>query len=160
MSPLRLAFAFALALAAAGCIDNTAPGNDREAELDPPPAPARMAASAGAAIQGVAIGLLQPQIMTDADRASIPEAPDRCLFRMTRVGLPVLVYGSSAVVKLNDRLVTLPAAGEGTYSADGVTVMVRPLEADEGDDGLVPAELVLRLPGAPNELGYHGFTGC
>jgi hypothetical protein len=151
-----------LALASA-CTDNTAPGNDREAALDPPARAAEVMA-AGAALQGVATGLVMPQIMTDADLGAVPATGRRCVYRMTRVGLPVLVYGSAGgVVKLNDKLVPLEAAGDGRFAADGVTVTVRPLEDDAGttpDGELFEAELVLRLPGAPNELGFHGFAGC
>ena len=79
---------------------------------------------------------------------------------MTRVGLPVLVYGSAAVVKLNDKIVTLPAAGAGRFAADGVTATVRPLDDEAPARGQFAAEFVLRLPGAANELGYHGFSEC
>jgi hypothetical protein len=146
------------ALVATGCLDNTAPGNDREAALEPPAAPAPMA-TAGAAIEGVARGSLMPQIMTDADRSALPEMGSTCRFRMTRVGFPVAVYGSSAVIKLNDLLVTLEAAGEGRYGADGVEVTIRPLE-DRSPDGPFASELVLWLPGAPHERGYHGYSNC
>lgn len=93
-----------LGLLLTGCTENTAPGNDRKAELDPPAIPAEVV-SAGAALEGVDTSLLVPEIMTDADMTSLPDPGSRCLFRMTRVDHPVVVYGSMAVVKLNGKLV-------------------------------------------------------
>lgn len=149
----------AFLLLASGCTNNTAPGNDREAELSPSE-PAAEVMAAGAAIHGVANSLLVPQIMTEADLENVPEAGETCFFRMTRVGLPVLVYGSDAAIKLNDKLVMLPAAGARRYAADGVTVTVRPLDEDAAAGGRFAAEFVLRLPGTATELGYHGFSEC
>ncbi len=160
----RLALVLALA-ATAACAENTAPGNDREAALDPP-ATAAEVVPAGEALRGVATGLLMPQIMTDADLRNVPavdgraESADRCSFRMTRVDHPVLVYGTAAVIKLNGKLIPLAGIGEGRYGAEGVEVTVRPLEDDAGSDSPFLAELVLRFSGAPNELGFHGFSQC
>lgn len=148
-----------LGLLVQACADNTAPGNDREAERSPP-APAAEVMSAGLAIQGVSTDLLMPQTMTDADLGNIPEMEDGCVFRMTRVGLPVLAYGSTGVLKLNGKLVPLPAQGAGRYAADGVGVTVRPLGEEAEEGGPFAAELVLRLPDAPDELGFHGFAEC
>ena len=148
-------------LGAVACVDNTAPGNDREARLDPPERPAPTAA-AEAAVSGVDVSLLHPQIMTDADRGAVPGPPPACTFRFTRVGYPVFLYatgpGGSGTIKLNGKLVTLPATSDGVFADGGVSVRVRMLEAE--GEGQRPAELVLRLPGARNELGYHGFTEC
>src|SRR5690606_3963664 len=56
-------------LALGGCNRNTAPGNDREAQLDPAPNPApRMDASA--ALSGIATEVVQAETMSDADLAS------------------------------------------------------------------------------------------
>lgn len=148
-----------LSVLIAACTENTSPGNDREAELSQSEPPSEVAA-AGAAIEGVAADLLFPQTMTDADGRNIPDGADGCLFRFTRVGLPVLAYGSVAVVKLNDRLVSLPGAGEGRYAAEGVTVTVRPLSDRAGDGEPFVAELVLHVTGAAHERGYHGFSEC
>lgn len=142
-----------------GCVENTAPGNDREADLEAP-APAAPVANAGSALAGVAAGLLKPETMTDADLGSFPDLGEACRFRMTEVGFPTLVYGSSAVVKLNGKLVPLPATGDSRYEGDGVQVSVRPLETAGDETGQFEAELVLRLPGAPNEFGFHGFSEC
>ena len=82
------------------------------------------------------------------------------MFRYTRVGLPIVIYGpQTGVIKLNGKLVPLVARGGGVYADGGVSVTVRPLEDPEGDEPF-PAEFVLRLEGEPNELGYHGFSGC
>lgn len=148
-----------IAAAGGGCVENTAPGNDREASLEPPAKGAEMAA-VGTALQNVATGALYPQIMTDADLANLPALGDRCTFRFTRVGFPVFVYGSATgVIKLNGRLVPLSPRSEDTYAEGAVEVTLRPLEEGE-TEGPVLTEFVLRLEGAPNELGFHGFAGC
>lgn len=166
MSGVHFVFVLALALLVSACTENTAPGNDREAALSPPEPPADVA-DAAAAAEGVATGLLVPQTMTDADMRNAPDVGNRCLFRFTRVGLPVFIYGSAGVVKLNGKLVALPGAGgDGPgadvrrYAADPVAVTVRPLDGAARDDGPVVAELVLQLAGASHELGYHGYTEC
>ena len=148
-----------LALLVAACPDNSAPGNDREADLAPAD-PAAEGSSVGAAIEGVATELLFPQPWTDADLEYVPAAGVRCLYRFTTVGLPVLAYGSTAVLKLNGKLLSLPATGEGRFSAAGLTVTVRPLDAETSDGESFATEFVLRLPDAPDELGYHGFSVC
>ena len=147
------------AVIVAGCTANTAPGNDREAQLDPPARPAEVM-PAGAALQGIATSLVIPQTMTAADLENVPDMPGGCMFRMTGVGEPVVVYGPQAVVKLNGHLVPLPAVGSGRYGAEDVTVVVRPLNEPAEREGSFAAEFVLRLPGAPHELGYHGFAEC
>lgn len=159
MKHRTLSTAVTLSVLMVGCLDNSAPGNDREARLDPPTRAAQVAA-AGAAISGVETGLIQPEIITEVDLTNVPNTAERCRFRMTKVGFPVVMYGSSAMVKLNGQLVPLPGMGNERYGADGVQVTIRPLE--EADDPAVPfeAEFVLTLPGAPNELGFHGFATC
>jgi hypothetical protein len=111
----------------------------------------------------VETGLLKPEIMTDADIEVVADDADGCRFRMTRVGFPVFLYPSAGqgpgVVRLNGKLIRLPAAGSREYSADGVGVTIRALEEPDGE-GPFPAELVLRLPGAAHELGFHGFAEC
>jgi len=159
MKPSMAAAARVFLLLASGCTTNSAPGNDREAALDPPEPPPEVMA-AGAAIQGIANSLPFPQTMTDADLDHAPGMGETCRFRMTRVGLPVLAYGSAALIKLNDKLVTLPAAGAGRFAADGITASVRPLGDDPPARGQFAAEFVLQLPGVANELGYHGFSEC
>lgn len=159
MKQINILLILALAVLLTGCVENAAPGNDREASLDPPSTGAEVA-TAGEALKGVATELLVPQTMTEADLRNLPEAGDRCLFRFTRVGYPAFVYGSSTgAIKLNGRLVLLPARGPDLYATEGVRVTVRPLDERKAN-GQFGVELVLRLQGAPNELGYHGFSEC
>ena len=148
----------ALGLIVSGCEKNSAPGNDREAQLSPAEPPAEVS-SVGAAITGVATNLLIPQTMMDAELRNLPGG-ERCLFGFARVGLPVLAYGSTAVLKLNDRLVPLPASGDGRYAADDVSVSFRPIEDDPEDGEPFATEFVLRLPGAEHEQGYRGYSRC
>ena len=160
MRRARPALAVAAVLLTAACNENSAVGNDRASELDPPRQAAEVMA-AGAALQGIASSLVIPQIMTPADQGNVPAMESACLFRMTAVGEPVVVYGPrQAVVKLNGKLVPLTQSGEHTYAADGVTVTVRPLEGEAEAEGAFDAEFVLRLPGAPDELGFHGYAEC
>lgn len=159
MRPLVRVTLLASLVALAACVENTAPGNDREAEREPPSPPAEVA-SAASALSGVATALLMPEIMTDADLGTLPEVGEQCTFRMTRVGLPVFVYGSTGVIKLNQKLIPLEGLGSGRYASGPVDVTVRPLEEAVEDGSQFPAELVLRLQGASNELGFHGFSEC
>ena len=53
-----------------GCNSNSAPGNDREAQIDPAPTPApRMGAAE--ALSGIATEAVQPETMSDADIAAL-----------------------------------------------------------------------------------------
>lgn len=150
--------ALVLIVSASACVENTAPGNDREASLEPPPTAAELA-SASAALENVATEILYPQQITTADRRNLPVMEDRCIFRYTEVGFPIFVYGpATGVLKLNGKLVPLPARGDGVYAEGPVSVTIRPL--DDREDELFGAEFVLRLESAPNELGFHGFSGC
>ena len=54
-----------------GCVENTAPGNDREASLDPPSLPAELA-SVSEALTGVGTHLLVAEVMTEADVRKSP----------------------------------------------------------------------------------------
>lgn len=158
MSP-RTLLPLLLTVVVSACVENTAPGNDREASLDPP-RPAAEVASADVALSGVATEILYPEDMTAADRRAAPGEGEGCAFRFTRVGLPVFLYGAdTGVIKLNGKLIPLPGRGDDAYEEGGVRVSVRPLDDPEGDEPF-PAELVLRFQEAPNELGFHGFSGC
>ena len=155
----RAAVPLLAAVLATGCVENPAPGNDREAELEPPAPPAQVASPAEV-LSGVSVALVMPETMSDADQGALPDVGASCRFHMTEVGFPVAVYGSRAAMKLNGKLVSLPGEAEGRYGAAGISVTFRPLaDAAEGE-GTYPAEMVLRLPGAPNELGFHGFATC
>lgn len=146
-----------------GCTENTAPGNDREARLDPP-ATAAPLAEPGDALAGVATALVAPQVMGPADLRALPPGERRCRFRMTRVGFATLVWPlegrGPAFVKLNDRLVPLPRTDGRRFSAAGITVEVRPRDGAEPGEDLFEAEMVLRLPGVAHERGYHGYAEC
>ncbi|MFN2260248.1 MAG: DUF6692 family protein, partial [Parasphingopyxis sp.] len=85
----------------------------------------------------------------------------RCIFRMTRVGFPSLLFGGregDATIKLNGKLITLPAAGDGLYRDGGLSVLLRRPEGEV--DGLQEAEMIVMLPGAKDELGFRGFADC
>lgn len=160
MSRRATTVAALVGLISAGCVENTAPGNDRESALEPPSEPAPVA-SAASAIEGVAPHLLRLEIMTDADLAAAPRAGEEpCRFRYTRVGYPVLLYGSSAVAKVNGKLVSLDGAGDGRYESGGIRVSVEPPGEERTAGGTFEARMIVRLPGAPNELGFDGFSDC
>lgn len=155
-----LALVLAVAAAGSGCVDNSSPGNDREASLEPA-APAAERMSVQQALDGVSTGLLYPEVMTDADLGSLPDSPGNCVFRFTRVGFPVFVSDSAAgVIKLNGKLIRLPTTGADRYGEGAVDVSFRPLDREERGGAAFTAELVLRLEGAPNELGFHGYAEC
>lgn len=153
--------AAALLLGFAACTDNTAPGNDREARLDPPEPPAQRAPASSLA--QLAPGLLKPESMTEADLALVSPGAGACLFRYTEVGLPVFVYpaggAAPATIKLNGKLIELPPAGGLAFADGGIRVeMSHPDGLEAG--GQQQAQLVLRLAGAPDELGFRGVTAC
>lgn len=164
MSGGRGLLALALAVATAGCVSNTSPGNDREAQLDPP-APAAEVLPAGAAITGVSPDLLQPEVITAADLAAVTLPAGGCSFRFTRVDFPAFLYtrgaGAGGIMKLNGRLATLEGSGSGDFASGGVRVRIRPVDGGSAAEaGLHQAELMLTLPGARHELGYRGFAEC
>lgn len=145
-----------------GCNRNTAPGNDREAQLDAAPTPAPHKAAA-AALSGIATEAVQAETMTDADLASLGGPAGKCLIRLTRVGLPSFVHDGldrSGAIKLNGALIPLRAERPGLFSADGLRVAIRPLAPQAGSDGVREAEMIVMLPGARDELGYRGYEDC
>lgn len=104
----------------------------------------------------------QPGTMTEADIASVAGPVGGCAFSMTRVAIPSFLYGEGdepGIIKLNGKLVTLPASGAGYYRGGGLVVWLRPLgRENEGEQH--PAELIVMLPGAKDELGFRGFAVC
>ena len=64
--PALAALTLPLALSLTGCNRNTDPGNDREAQLEPPPK-AVPVESASAALANVATAIIKPETMTSAD---------------------------------------------------------------------------------------------
>ncbi|MEQ9662909.1 MAG: hypothetical protein RLN87_10210 [Parasphingopyxis sp.] len=153
----------AVAVALSACNSNTAPGNDQEAEREAPAPPAPQM-SAAEALSGIATGAIQPETMTDADVASLGGFDGRCALRLTEVGLPSLLYDGDmpgAAIKLNGKLITLPAVDDdGLYREDGLTVRVRLVDEEVGRGGRREAEMIVMLPGADDELGFRGYEVC
>jgi hypothetical protein len=153
--PLALA-----ALALAGCNRNTAPGNDREAQIDPAPNPAPVMRAA-AALENVAPALIKPETMTPADLAVLRPLAGDCAVRLTEVAFPSFIYtpGAAGTIKLNGKLIRLPATEPLQYSDQGLTVTLRPGE-DRGDAGLEEIDMIVVPPEAGDEIGYSGFNDC
>lgn len=154
---------FVACLALAGCHHaNPSIGNDTEAALDPPAAAAPQHPAAQA-LAGVAMEDVQPETMSQADLDSLGGTRDRCVFRMDADGWPGLVYGGAqagGIIKLNETLVMLPRTGPDAYADGGLQVTLRPLDASAPDDNQQPANLVIRLPHTPQELGFQGYAEC
>ncbi|NCP23853.1 MAG: hypothetical protein GW854_06865 [Erythrobacter sp.] len=141
----------------AACNSNSAPGNDKLAELEKAPTAAPQMA-AGPALANAAPGGLYPGILNEADVSSLGGTSGRCVFRMTKVGFPSFIYGgdqANATIKLNGKLVMLPATEANTFSGDGLTV-----EMAENVGSDAEATMIVRIPGAPNELGFRGVSSC
>jgi len=161
---MRRLFPLACALVAISmlpaCNSNSAPGNDREAQIDPAPTPApRM--SAAEALSGIAVEAVQPETMTDADIAALGGLEGRCAIRLTEVSEPSFLYspGGTGAIKLNGKLIELPPAGGQRFADAGLTVQLRAAEG-EGNAGLPEHEMIVMLPGAKDELGFRGYRDC
>ena len=142
------------------CNSNTAPGNDREAQIDPAPTPGPIRGAAEA-LSGIAVEAVQPETMTDADIAALGGLEGRCAIRLTEVSEPSFLYqpGGSGAIRLNGTLIELPAAGEQRFADGGLTVQLRRVEG-EGNAGLPEHEMIVMLPGAKDELGFRGYRQC
>ncbi|MDT0577004.1 hypothetical protein RM533_12580 [Croceicoccus sp. F390] len=148
------------AMLLSACNQNTAPGNDREAQLDPVLTPAP-AASAADALAGIATSAIQPVPLTSADLAGLGGLGGKCAFRFTAVSFPAFVYDAArGTIKLNGTLITLPATSEGRFAEAGLQVLVRPIETDFDSGGRRKAEMIVQLPDAPDELGFRGYEVC
>lgn len=150
----------ALCLVAA-CNQNTATGNDQQERLDPAPTAAPIAGAAEA-LSGIAPGVVQPEIMSEADIAALGGLEGACVIRLTAVAFPSFIYdrgGSGGAVKLNQKLIPLPETEEGTFADSGLEIVVRPVE-EEFEDGRREAEMIIMLPGAKDELGFRGYEQC
>jgi hypothetical protein len=156
----RLILLASLSAVLAGCNQNTAIGNDREAHLDPP-AKASSIEPAASALQGVATALVKPETMTDADIAAIGGDQGRCVFRLTEVGFPTFVYepNGSGFIKLNGKLIPVEPDGADRFTSGGLLVTTQMLD-DEGNAGLQAQQLIVVPPGAEDELGYRGYVIC
>jgi hypothetical protein len=157
-----LALLIAAGASLAACNSNTAPGNDREAEREAP-AQAAPRMNASEALSGIATAAIQPETMTEADVASVAGPAGGCVFSMTEVGFPSFLYGEGddpGIVKLNGKLIILPSGGDGLYRDGGLTVRMRPVDAELGRGGRREAEMIIMLPSAEDELGFRGFSVC
>ena len=149
-----------LALPLAACNQNTAPGNDREARSDPAPKSAPIEPAA-AALANVAVEIVKPETLTDADVMAIGGTHGRCVFTLTEVGFPSFVYepGRQGAIKLNGKLIPVTAAGENRFTSGDLTVTMRKVD-EKGNAGLQAQEMIVVPPGATDELGYRGYVRC
>ena len=150
----------AVTLSLVGCNQNTELGNDREAQVDPAPTPAP-SMGAAAALDNVATAVVKPETMSAADLSAIGGLADTCVIRLTEVAHPSFVYrqGEAGTIKLNGKLIRLPATGENRFADSGLSVVLKP-NGEKGDAGLEGADMILVPPGAKDELGYSGFVDC
>jgi hypothetical protein len=148
------------ALALAGCNENTAVGNDREAQLEPAPTPAPIMLAHNA-LANVDTAAIKPQTMTDADIQALGGREGRCAVVLTEVAFPSLLYEPDglATIKLNGKLIVLPRTGDATFSDSGLTVALQAGD-EEGDAGLQAMTMTVVPPGAEDELGYKGYVEC
>lgn len=160
LRPLAIPSIIFAAVLLAGCNRNSATGNDREAQLDPAPTPAPMMHAANA-LDNIATALLKPETMTPADLAVLAPLAGHCAVRLTEVARPSFVFapGATGTIKLNGKLIRLPATGELQYAESGVAVTLQP-GTERGDAGLEAIDMILVLPGAGDEVGYSGFSDC
>lgn len=156
----RAALLAALALSLVACNQNTAVGNDREAQIDPAPTPSPIF-GAEAALRNVAAALIKPETMTDADVTALGGREGRCAVKLTEVAFPSFLYepGESGAIKLNGKLIILPSMGVNRFGESGLTVTLRPLD-EEGSAGLQGMEMIIVPPAAKDEIGYHGYVQC
>ena len=159
MRPL-LPLLMALALPIVGCNQNTDMGNDREARVDPAPAPASIM-GAGAALDNVAPPRVKPETISAADVAAIGGLAGKCAIRLTEVAHPSFVYrpGEAGTIKLNGKLIQLASAGKNRFADNGLSVSLR-ANGEVGDAGLEGVDMILLPPDATDELGYSGFVDC
>ena len=149
------------ALLLAGCNENTAVGNDREAQLEPAPTPAPIM-GATAALENIATTIIKPETMSVADIQALGGRDGRCAILLTEVAFPSFLYepGGTGVIKLNGKLIPLPSSGADSFADGGLSVTLVPLEDEEGDAGLEAMEMIVVPPGAKDEIGYSGFVQC
>jgi hypothetical protein len=157
---MKAATVLVMIVALAGCNRNTAIGNDREAQLDAAPSPAPVMAPEDA-LANVSTALVKPETMNQADLAAIGGLEGRCAVRLTEIAFPSFVFapGGTGTIKLNGKLVPLPAKGEGRFAQGDLSVILRPRD-ESGDAGLPGMDMIVLVPGAEDELGYAGFVEC
>ena len=157
----RIIFAAsALALSVAGCNQSTAPGNDREAELETPATPAAIE-PASAALANVATAIIKPETLTEADVKAIGDTYGRCVFRLTEVGFASFVYevNGQGFIKLNGKRIPLQAAGKDRFSSGDLLVATRAI-VETGNAGVTAMEVVLVPPKAKDEIGIAGTSSA
>lgn len=116
------------------------------------------------ALGNTLVSTLDPAPMPAAEADQVLREGERCRFNRSPETEPVLwgTEGAAGVMKLNGVIVPLKAApgqreGELRWTADGVTMTVRPL--GEAADWRSNAELVFALEKG-FEVGYRGFWSC
>lgn len=154
------ALALAAVAALAACNQNTELGNDREGQIEPAPTPAPIMGAA-AALANVATEVIKPETMSDADIAALGGRQGRCAVKLTEVGFPSFLFepGGSGAIKLNGKLIPLPAAGERRYQDGELLVALKPVD-ETGNAGLKAMEMIIVPPGAKDEIGYRGYVQC
>lgn len=159
-TPTRIAMVLAGALSLTACNQNTAPGNDRAARLDPAPTPAPIE-PARTALANVSPGLIKPETMSHADIEALGGRAGRCAMTLTEVAYPSFLFetGAAGVIKLNGKLIPLPEVREGLYRAGGLTVSISLLD-EEGNAGSQGMQMIVVPPGAGDEIGFHGYVQC
>lgn len=152
--------ALAAAAALAACNQNTELGNDREGQIEPAPTPAPVMGAA-AALANVATEVIKPETMSDTDIAALGGREGRCAVKLTEVGFPSFLFqpGGGGTIKLNGKLIPLPAAGERRYEDGGLLVTLKPVD-ETGNAGLKAMEMIIVPPGAKDEIGYRGYVQC
>lgn len=149
-----------IALALAACNQNTAIGNDREAQLEPAPTPAPIM-QAGPALANVATAAIKPETMSDVDIQALGGRRGRCAVVLTEVAFPSFLYEpqGQGAIKLNGKLIVLPRTGADRFADAGLIVTLQPGD-EEGDAGLQAMEMIVVPPGAKDEIGYSGYVRC
>lgn len=148
-------------VALGACNENTAVGNDREAQLEPAPVPAAIV-QAGPALANVATGMIKPETMSDADIQALGGRRGRCAVVLTEVAFPSFLYvpDGPGAIKLNGKLIILPQTEVGRFAAGGLIVILQPVDDEEGDAGLQAMEMIVVPPEAEDEIGYSGYVQC
>lgn len=150
----------AATISLAACNQNTAVGNDREAQIDPAPTPAPVE-SAEAALANVAAAIIKPETMSVADMQALGGRAGKCAVVLTEVAFPSFLYepDGPGAIKMNGKLIPLPRTDEWRFADGGLSVTLKPLD-DEGNAGLQAMQMIIVPPGAEDEIGYRGYYMC
>ena len=148
------------ALALTACNQNTAVGNDREAQVEPAPTPAPVM-GAEAALRNVAPALIKPETMTNADIQALGGRDGRCAVVLTEVAYPSFLYEPEGpgAIKLNGKLIVLPRTSPAEFADGDLTVALQPVDG-HGDAGLPAMKMIVVPPEAEDEIGYKGYVQC